>query len=84
LARRPEFLAPRLGPYTQVIKGEVLDVSSSHAAMAEVEAAYCLVHSMKSSGAFEEEDRKAAALRFRRIPPAVTRSDVFSAVPAFR
>lgn len=61
LARRPEFLARRVGPNTQVIKGDVLDAPSLHAAMTEVDAAYYLVHSMGSNGAFEEEDRKAAA-----------------------
>ncbi len=61
LARRPEFLAPRAGPNTQVIKGDVLDLPSLHAAMTGVEAAYYLIHSMGSSGVFEEEDRKAAA-----------------------
>lgn len=60
LARRPDFLAPRVGPNTTIIKGDVLDAGSLPAALAGVDTAYYLVHSMGSSGTFEEEDRRAA------------------------
>jgi uncharacterized protein YbjT (DUF2867 family) len=60
LARRPEFLQPRVGAKTEIVKGDVLNAASLQKAMAGVEAAYYLVHSMGSSGTFEEEDRRAA------------------------
>lgn len=60
LARRPGNLEPRVAPGTQVVQGDVLDKESLLAAMAGVDTAYYLVHSMGSSGAFEEEDRLGA------------------------
>jgi len=60
LARRPEFLQPRVAQFTQVVKGDVLDQPSLLAAMEGVDTAYYLVHSMGSRGAFEEEDRRGA------------------------
>ena len=62
LARRPEFLRPRVGPRTEVVAGDVLDPAALAAAMQGVAAAYYLVHSMGSKLAFEEEDRAAASL----------------------
>ena len=60
LARRPEFLQQRVVESTQVVKGDLLDVTSLAPALAGVDSAYYLVHSMGSGGAFEEEDRRAA------------------------
>jgi uncharacterized protein YbjT (DUF2867 family) len=60
LARHPEFLQPRVAPATEVVQGDCLDQSSLPPAMAEVHTAYYLVHSMGSSGKFEEQDRQAA------------------------
>ena len=60
LARRPEFLQPRVAEFTQVAGGDVLDPPSLASAMEGVETAYYLVHSMASGGAFEDEDRRAA------------------------
>lgn len=60
LARRPEFLLPRLGQRTDVVAGDCLDKASLPPAMAGVHAAYYFVHSMGSGGKFEEEDRQAA------------------------
>ena len=59
-ARRPQHLAGRVAATTQVLEGDVLDVASLAAAMQGVEAAYYLVHSMGSSGEFEEQDRRGA------------------------
>jgi uncharacterized protein YbjT (DUF2867 family) len=53
LARRPEFLRPR-------VQGDVLDLESLRRALVGVEVAYYMVHSMGSRGDFEEEDRRAA------------------------
>src|SRR5579872_5098022 len=60
LARHPEFLRPRVAPNTEVVKGDCLDPASLPAALAGVHTAFYLVHSMGSSGKFEEEDRQAA------------------------
>lgn len=62
LARRPEFLRPRVASSTEVVQGDVLDGESIASAMAGVDVAYYLVHSMGSKGEFVEEDRRAAAL----------------------
>ncbi len=60
LARRPEFLRPRVAESTQVVKGDVLDQPSLRAAVEGVDSAYYLVHSMGSGGTFEKDDRRAA------------------------
>ncbi len=60
LARRPEFLAPRVGPGTEVVGGDVLDRDSLAAAMNGVHTTYYLVHSMAVED-FEETDRRAAS-----------------------
>ncbi len=60
LARRPDFLRPRVAASTEVVKADCLDRSSLVPAMAGVQTAYYLVHSMGSSGKFEKEDREAA------------------------
>lgn len=60
LARRPEFLRPRVTAGTEVVPGDVLDRATLDAAMAGVETAYFLVHSMGAAGSFEEMDRVAA------------------------
>ena len=61
LARRPEFLRARVGASTEVAQGDVLDKDSLAPALAGIEAAYYLVHSMGSGGSFEEQDRIAAS-----------------------
>ncbi len=60
LARRPEYLAGRTGPRTEVVRGDVLDQPSLELALRGVETAYYLVHSMGSTGDFEAEDRRGA------------------------
>lgn len=60
LARRPEFLRPRVAASTEVVQGDVLDPASLAPAMRGVDTAYYLVHSMGSGRSFEEEDRRAA------------------------
>jgi len=60
LARRPDFLKPRVAASTEVVQADCLDRSSLAPAMAGVHTAYYLVHSMGSAGRFEEEDRQAA------------------------
>src|SRR5436190_8021170 len=60
LARRPEFLKPRVAAGTEVVTGDVLDRHSLDDAMRGVKVAYYLVHSMGSAGSFEANDRAGA------------------------
>ncbi len=62
LARRPEFLAERVGPQTEVVKGDVLQEESLLPALKGVHTAYYLVHSMGSASqeGFEVQDRLGA------------------------
>jgi uncharacterized protein YbjT (DUF2867 family) len=62
LARRPEFLARRVGPGTQVVEGDALHVETLPAALEGVDSACYLIHSMGNAGSagFEEQDRLAA------------------------
>src|ERR1700678_3690734 len=60
LARGLDFLRSKVGSSTEVVKADCLDRSSLAPAMAGVHTAYYLVHSMGSSGKFEQEDREAA------------------------
>jgi uncharacterized protein YbjT (DUF2867 family) len=60
LTRRPEVLHSRTAPGSEVVVGDLLEPESLTAAMADVQIAYYLVHSMDASGNFEELDRRAA------------------------
>lgn len=60
LARRPEHLRPKTDPATEVVEGDILDRASLAPALRGVETAYYLVHSMSSSGDYEERDRRGA------------------------
>jgi uncharacterized protein YbjT (DUF2867 family) len=60
LARRPHFLEGKAGPGTEVVAGDCLDPGTLPPAMAGVQTAYYLVHSMGSPRDFEEDDRRAA------------------------
>jgi uncharacterized protein YbjT (DUF2867 family) len=69
LARRPEFLTPRVKPGTEILGGDCLDAASLAPACAGVHTAFYLVHSMGSTGDFTEQDR-AAATNFGRAAAA--------------
>jgi uncharacterized protein YbjT (DUF2867 family) len=60
LARKPEFLQPRVATSTEVARGDVLEMPSLQKAMKDVHTAYYLVHSMAAGGGFEERDRLGA------------------------
>lgn len=60
LARRPDVVAQRAAPSTEVVPGDVLDRPSLDAALHGIDTAYYLVHSMGANGSFEEVDRTAA------------------------
>ena len=60
LARRPEFLKPRVGGKTEVVAGDVLSANTLEPALAGVNQAYYLVHSLGAGDSFEKRDRMAA------------------------
>lgn len=60
LARQPENLLPRVPDGVEVVRGDLLDAESLRSALAGVEVAFYLVHSMGATGSFEEQDRQAA------------------------
>lgn len=61
LARRPEMLKSKIRPGTEVVAGDLLDPEGLRQALEGTQTAYYLVHSMGSTGPFEEADRKAAS-----------------------
>ncbi|MEX2189401.1 MAG: SDR family oxidoreductase [Bacteroidota bacterium] len=60
MARRPDFLKPKVAPSTEVMAGDVLDRRSLDSVLQRVRVAYYLIHSMGAEGSFEENDRAAA------------------------
>jgi uncharacterized protein YbjT (DUF2867 family) len=60
LARRPAYLRARVAPSTEVVEGDIFDPTSLRAALAGVDTAFYLIHSMSSSAAYEQSDRRAA------------------------
>jgi uncharacterized protein YbjT (DUF2867 family) len=62
LARRPEFLARRASPETEVVGGDVLREETLAAALEGIHTAYYMIHSMGSEhrAGFEVQDRRAA------------------------
>jgi uncharacterized protein YbjT (DUF2867 family) len=60
LARNPDKLRPLVKEPSQIVRGDVLDVSSLDEALQGVHTAYYLVHLMSGSKDFEKEDRQAA------------------------
>jgi uncharacterized protein YbjT (DUF2867 family) len=62
MARRPEFLAGRVGPKTEIVQGDVLRPETLTPALEGVHTAYYMVHSMGSASreGFEAKDRLGA------------------------
>jgi len=60
LVRRPEKLAGRTTPATEVLQGDAADPADLARACAGVDVAYWLVHSMEGGVDFERADRLAA------------------------
>lgn len=60
LARRPEYLAGRIGPGTEVVAGDIRDGHALAGALEGVDTAYYLVHAMGSGSDFEREERDGA------------------------
>jgi uncharacterized protein YbjT (DUF2867 family) len=60
LSRRPDVLAGRIGPRTQIVSGDLHEPATLGRALAGIETAYYLVHSMTSRTPFARADREAA------------------------
>jgi uncharacterized protein YbjT (DUF2867 family) len=60
LARRRQFLQPKVAATTEVVGGDVLDPDSLQAALDGVHTAYYMIHSMGARQNFEGIDRQAA------------------------
>ena len=60
MARDPLSLADKVGETTEVVRSDILSVSSLEAALEGIETAYYLIHSMGSAGNFEDTDREGA------------------------
>ena len=60
LTRQPTALASRVSPATEIVAGDLLDPASLDRALAGIDVAYYLVHSMGAHGDYRETDRIAA------------------------
>ncbi len=60
LARRPDNLRARVAATTEVVQGDLLDPDSLLRAMAGIDTAYYLVHSLGSAGDFETDEADGA------------------------
>jgi len=60
LTRRPQALAGRVAPTTEVVQGDVHDPRSLARALEGVDVAVYLVHSMGRGDSYRERDRQAA------------------------
>ncbi len=60
MTRRPQALAGRVGPRTSVVRGDCFDPASLPDALAGIDTACYLVHSMGGAADFEAQDRTAA------------------------
>ncbi len=61
IARHPEYLRERVDSSIDVVRGDLLDKKSLESALQGAHAVYYMVHSMGSSGDFEQKDRRAAS-----------------------
>ena len=60
LVRDPARVASRVGPGTEVVRGDVVTGEGVGAALRGIDTAYYLIHSMGAAHGFEERDREAA------------------------
>ena len=60
LARRPDHLMARVGPTTEIVAGDVLDEASLAGALAHIDLAFYLVHSMGDPSSFEAHEAQGA------------------------
>jgi uncharacterized protein YbjT (DUF2867 family) len=60
LVRSPERLLGRVGPTTEVVRGDVFEPATLRQALKGVRSAYYMIHSMGSREGFEDLDRQGA------------------------
>lgn len=60
MARHPEHLEGKAAPASELVRADVLEPDTLDPALAEIDTAYYLVHSMGVGEAFEERDRTGA------------------------
>ena len=60
LARHPDALAPKVGPETHIVQGDLVTGAGLDEAMAGADVAYFMVHSMGAHGDYLAADRAAA------------------------
>lgn len=58
--RHPERFRHQIASGTEIVQGDLLDPVAIEKAMAGIETAYYLVHSMGTKGAFEKEEEQSA------------------------
>jgi uncharacterized protein YbjT (DUF2867 family) len=77
MSRRPGQLAVRTGPATEVVEGDVQEPASLRAALAGVDVAYYLVHSMAGREDYRRADREGAEAFGRAAREAGVRRIVY-------
>lgn len=77
LVRRPQRLAGKTAPSTELIDGDCLDEASLRRAVAGVDTAYYLIHSMAAGADFAAVDARAAELFGRAAARAGVRRIVY-------
>lgn len=60
MVREPGYLRARVASTTELVQGDVLDPGTLRTALAGIQTAYYLIHSMSAGGGFAEQDRIAA------------------------
>jgi uncharacterized protein YbjT (DUF2867 family) len=60
LSRRPDVLAGRIGPQTEIVAADLNEPETLGKALTGIDTAYYLVHSMTSQKPFAKADREAA------------------------
>jgi uncharacterized protein YbjT (DUF2867 family) len=77
LCRNPDLLLGRAGPRTEVVRGDLLRPETLGPALAGVETAYYLVHSLEAGPQFESQEQQAAANFARAAREAGVRRIVY-------
>ncbi len=60
MARTPEAIRERVPRHAEVVQGDVLDLDSLDRALAGVDVAYYLIHSLAAGARFEQQDHTGA------------------------
>jgi uncharacterized protein YbjT (DUF2867 family) len=77
MARRPEYLRPRVAEGTEVVAGDVLSPETLADALRGVDTAYYLIHSMATARDYASNDRRGAESFARAARAAGVRRIVY-------